>query len=386
MPVEGCHNIKDLQRCAKAALPLPIYHYLEGGADDEWSMRRNTSAFEDWQLMPNLLNDVSNISTETQLFGRAIAAPFFLSPTGMSRLFHRDKEFAAARAAATFGTFYGLSAMGSTRIEDIAAASDGPKFFQIYIFKDRGLTRHFLAQSRASGYDALCLTVDTPIAGNRERDVYSGMTLPPTLTLKSAASFATKWRWLAGLLHNRDFIIANVADQLTASERSTSSIIDFVNRQFDPSISWKDLEWLRQEWQGPLILKGILSAEDAKRAQDIGVSAVMISNHGGRQLDTAPAPIDCLPAMRDAVGSDLELIVDGGVRRGNQVVKALALGASACSIGRPYLYGLAAGGQTGVLKALHILHSEMARTMALMGVISVDQIDAGCIQRVEPRV
>jgi len=173
---------------------------------------------------------------------------------------------------------------------------------------------------------------------------------------------------------------------LTASERSTSSIIDFVNRQFDPSISWKDLEWLRQEWQGPLILKGILSAEDAKRAQDIGVSAVMISNHGGRQLDTAPAPIDCLPAMRDAVGSDLELIVDGGVRRGNQVVKALALGASACSIGRPYLYGLAAGGQTGVLKALHILHSEMARTMALMGVISVDQIDAGCIQRVEPRV
>ena len=304
----------------------------------------------------------------------------------MSRLFHRDKEFAAARAAATFGTFYGLSAMGSTRIEGIAAASNGPKFFQIYIFKDRGLTRDFLAQSRASGYDALCLTVDTPIAGNRERDVYNGMTLPPTLTLKSAASFATKWRWLAGLLHNRDFIIANVADRLTASERSTSSIIDFVNRQFDPSISWKDLEWLRQEWQGPLILKGILSAEDAKRARDIGVSAVMISNHGGRQLDTAPAPIDCLPAMRDAVGSDLELIVDGGVRRGNQVVKALALGASACSIGRPYLYGLAAGGQAGVLKALDILHSEMARTMALMGATSVDQIDAGCIQRVEPRV
>ncbi len=375
MSLDRCHNIQDLQRRARATLPHPIYDYLEGGADDEWSLKRNTSAFDNWQFLPNTLMNVASVNPATRLLGHKLAGPILLSPTGMSRLFHHDKEFAAARAAERFGTFYGLSAMGSTRIEELADSSHGLKFFQVYIFKDRGLTREFLAKSKQGGYQALCLTVDTPIAGNRERDIYSGMTIPPRPTLRALAGFATKWRWLAGLAKNRDFFIANVADRLNATERGTSSIIDFVNKQFDPSISWQDLEWLASEWDGPLILKGVLSPDDARRAQRIGVSAIMVSNHGGRQLECAAAPIDCIPALRDAVGNDLELILDGGIRRGTHVVKALAMGADACSIGRPYLYGLAAGGEAGVLKALEILQAETIRTMALLGATAIDEIN-----------
>ena len=292
----------------------------------------------------------------------------------MSRLFHHHKELGVARAASKANTYYGLSSMGSSTIEDVAAAAPGPKFFQIYIFRDRGLTRRFVERCIEAKYDALCVTVDTAVAGNRERDIVTGMTIPPSLTGRSLLNFAGKWSWLAGLRHNQDFTLANLDENIDPRKSGALSIFEYVNQQFDPSISWADIGWLREHWEGPLIIKGILSPEDARQAKALGATAIMVSNHGGRQLDSAPAPVDCIPAIRDAIGNDLELVVDGGIRRGSHIVKALALGASACSIGRPYLYGLAAGGEAGVTQAITILEAETRRFMLLAGFDSVESL------------
>jgi L-lactate dehydrogenase (cytochrome) len=364
-------NIAELRKAAQKNLPAPIFHYLDGGADDEWSLRRNTSAFDQWEIIPSALTGITKPTLNTRLFDRDIALPFFLSPTGMSRLFHHDKELAAARAAGKAGTFYSLSSMGSSTIEEVASAVRGPKLFQIYVFRDRALTQSFLERCKSARYDAICLTVDTTVAGNRERDIRTGMTIPPSLALKSLLSFTTKWPWLLGLRHNRDFTLANLSKNIDPKNSGALNIFDYVNQQFDPSISWEDVTWLRDRWEGPLIIKGLLSAEDAKQAQRIGCTGVIVSNHGGRQLDSAAAPIDCISAMRDAVGDSMDLILDGGIRRGSHICKALALGASACSIGRPYLYGLAAGGEPGVNQAIEILASETRRCMQLAGFHSV---------------
>jgi len=384
MPTVDRHfNIAELRKAAQKKLPAPIFHYLDGGADDEWTLTRNTSAFEQWEVLPSVLTGVTQPELAVRLFGRDISLPFFLSPTGMSRLFHSGKELAVARAAANAGTFYSLSSMGSSTIEEVAATGPGPKIFQVYIFKDRGLTLEFLDRCKNTRFDALCLTVDTPVAGNRERDIVTGMTIPPSPSLKSLMNFATKWQWLLGLRHNRDFTLANLSENIDPRNSGALSIFEYVNQQFDPSISWADVAWLRERWEGPLIIKGILSSEDAKQAERLGCTGIMVSNHGGRQLDSAPAPIDCIPAIRDAVGDDMELVVDGGIRRGSHIVKAIALGASACAIGRSYLYGLAAGGEAGVDKTIDILAAETRRCMQLAGFDSIATLRAsGSVRRI----
>jgi L-lactate dehydrogenase (cytochrome) len=369
-----CNNIADLRRLAERKLPAPMFHYIDGGADDEWTLRNNTAAFDEYELIPDYLVDISTIDTTTTLLGCRLDVPFFIAPTGMSRLFHHDKEPAVARAAAKFGTFYTLSTVGTAKLEDIAACSSGPKMFQIYILKDRELTREFVERCKAANYDALCLTVDTPLAGNRERDKVTGMVMPPRFGLASLASFAMHPGWSLRLLTHPGFELANITHRVDALAKSSMSLIAYVNAQFDRTVTWKDVEWLIGAWGKPFVIKGLQSVADAKRAVSVGARAIMISNHGGRQLESTPAPIDCVAPIRDAVGDALELIVDGGVRRGTHIIKSLALGANACSIGRPYLYGLAAGGQAGVEHALDILKSELERSLALLGCRSLGQL------------
>jgi L-lactate dehydrogenase (cytochrome) len=271
--------------------------------------------------------------------------------------------------------------MGTASLEEIAEETDGLKMFQIYILKDRELTKEFVSRCKAANYDALCLTVDVPLAGNRERDKVTGMTMPPRFTLKSLFSFAMHPRWSFNLLVHPDFRLANVVHRVDALSNSPMSLIEYVNSQFDRTVSWEDVAWLIQEWNGPFVIKGLLTADDAIKAKDVGASAIMISNHGGRQLDGTPAPIDCISSMREAVGNDLELIVDGGIRRGTHIIKALALGADAVSIGKAYLYGLAAGGQKGVELALQMLRNELERDMALLGVSSIKQLSSKYIRK-----
>jgi L-lactate dehydrogenase (cytochrome) len=374
MTLDRCYNIAHLRELARRRLPAPMFHYIDGGADDERTLARNTSAFDDYEFLPRVLRDVAQIDLSTSILGTQIDLPFFLAPTGMSRLFHRDKELGVARAAGAYRTLYSLSTMGTTSIEDIAALGAGPWMFQVYIFRDRGLTRELVERCRAAKVQALCLTVDTPLAGNRERDRVHGMSMPPRLTWRSAWSFATHPAWAAGVLLQPDFKLANVAHRVDAIGSGTIGLIDYVNKQFDRSISWRDAAWLVEQWGGPFAIKGLLRAEDARQAASIGATAVMLSNHGGRQLDSAAAPVSCVPAIRDAVGDALDIIVDGGIRRGTHVLKALALGADACSIGRSYLYGLAAGGQRGVERALHLLREELLRDMALLGCQRLDQV------------
>ena len=376
-----CNNVNDLRKLAKRRLPRAMFHYIDGGADDEVTLRRNTVAFEDYELQPSFLNPVDQINTSINLFRKELNIPFFIAPTGMSRLFHHTKENAVARAAAKFGTVYTLSTMGTASLEEIAEETDGLKMFQIYILKDRGLTKEFVSRCKAANYDALCLTVDVPLAGNRERDKVTGMTMPPRFTLKSLFSFAMHPRWSFNLLVHPDFRLANVVHRVEALSNSPMSLIEYVNSQFDRTVSWEDVAWLIQEWNGPFVIKGLLTADDATKAKDVGASAIMISNHGGRQLDGTPAPIDCISSMREAVGNDLELIVDGGIRRGTHIIKALALGADAVSIGKAYLYGLAAGGQKGVELALQMLRNELERDMALLGVSSIKQLSSKYIRK-----
>lgn len=376
-----CHNIGDLRRLALRKLPAPMFHYIDGGADDEITLRRNTTAFDDWELLPNFLVDIETVDLRTRVLGQELALPFFLAPTGMSRLFHHEAELGVARAAERFGTLYSLSTMGTTRIEDVAATVKTPKMFQVYVLKDRELTRDFVQRCKSSGFEVLCITVDTALAGNRERDRVTGMIMPPRFGLKSLWSFATHPGWSLRLLTHPGFQLANVAHRTDVLSQRTVSLIEYVNSQFDRTLTWDDVAWLRQQWDGPFVVKGLLTPGDAKRAADVGATAVMISNHGGRQLDGTPAPIDCLAPMRDAVGDALELIVDGGVRRGTHVLKAMALGANACSVGRAYLYGLAAGGQAGVERALGLLRDEVERDLALLGCRSIGEVGPHHVQR-----
>ncbi len=374
--LKNCYNIADLRKRAKSKLPAPMFHYIDGGSDDEWTLRRNTEAFEDYQLMPNYLRDIEHINMKKKVLGCEIDLPFFLSPTGMSRLFHHEKELGACRAAHKFGTLYSLSTLATTSLEDVAAETPGPKMFQIYILKDRELTKEFVQRCKASGYQALCLTVDTMLAGNRERDLVNGMTMPPKITsVKNFFSYATSIDWGFHMLLDPNFKLANVAHRVDALGKGSMGLIDYLNSQFDRSVTWDDAAWLAEQWDGPFIIKGLQTAEDAKKAAEIGATGVMISNHGGRQLESTPAPVDCVAAMREAVGDQLELIVDGGIRRGTHIIKALAQGADACSIGRGYLFGLAAGGQAGVERALTLLTAELERSLALLGVNDVSQLN-----------
>ena len=378
--LDRCYNIARLRERASKRLPAPMFHYIDGAAGDEWTMRQNTDAFDRYELVPRFLVDVSEIDLSTTVFGQKIDMPFFCAPTAMSRLFHHAGEAAVARAANRAGTMYSLSSISTASIEEAAEATDGPKLFQVYVFKDRGLNREFIQRCKASGYDALALTVDVPVAGNRERDLVTGMTIPPKLTLASLFSFATHPRWVWNYFTNPPIELANVRDRIKGD---VTTLVSFFNDELDRTVSWDDAAWMIEEWGGPFAIKGILSVEDALRAAEVGASAVMVSNHGGRQLDSSPAPIEVLPEIVDAVGDRMEVILEGGVRRGVHVLKALALGTTACSAGRPYLFGLGAGGEAGVDRALEILRTDIERDIRILGCRNVGEVDANRIRRVQ---
>jgi L-lactate dehydrogenase (cytochrome) len=381
MGIQDCYNFHDFRRLAKRRLPAPLFHYIDGAAEDEWTAARNTQSFNSVALVPNALADLSHLDISTTLFGRKLSMPIFCAPTAMSRLFHHEGEYAVAQAAAQAQTLYSLSTLSTVSIEDIGKLNQQPKMFQIYIHKDRGLTREFIERCKAAQFDALCLTVDTLVTGNRERDLYSGLVMPPRLTLKSLLSFALHPQWAFNYLSHDKFELANVRERFQ-NNNDLLSVMSYVHQQFDPSVVWKDAEDIIQQWGGPFAIKGILSVKDAQRAAAIGASAVMLSNHGGRQLDACAAPFDVLPAVADVVGDRLEIILDGGVQRGTQVLKALALGAKACSIGRAYLFPLAAGGQAGVERALSLLRAEIERDMILMGCASLSDLTPEQLLRV----
>ena len=374
-----CHSISDLRELARRRLPRPIFHYVDGAAEEEITARRNTSAFDEIAMMPRCLQDVSVVKTATRLLGQNIEWPVFCGPTGASRFCHPEGELAVARACASTRTLYCLSTMSTFELEDVGAAVAGPKMFQLYLFKDRSATRDLIERCKRSGYEALCLTVDTPVVGKRERDLRTGWGVPIKLSMRSVASFARHPLWLALQASKGRISMPTVA--ALSGTRSLIAQTRYVGKQLDPAVTWKDVREIIELWRGPFAIKGIMSVDDAHRALDVGASAIIVSNHGGRQLDGAAAPIDVLPEISRAVGRELEVILDGGIRRGAQVLKALALGAKACSIGRPYLYGLSAGGQAGVTRGLDILKSELVRAMQLCGCTDVRDIDPQLVRR-----
>ena len=377
------HSIADLRRLAKRRLPRAVFDYADGAAEDEVTARRNEAAFEDYELLPRVLRDVSSVDLSTTVLGTPVSMPVLLAPTGMTRLFHHDGETAAARAAHRAGVVYTLSSLSTVSIEDLAAASDGPRWFQIYVWKDRGLVREFFDRCRAAGYDALMLTVDMPVLGQRERDLRNGMTIPPSLTLGSALDAALHPSWWWNFLTKPRIGFANVAGKGDAGRGDLTALWTYINTQFDPSVTWRDLEWMIGEWNGAFAVKGVLDPEDAARAASLGARGIVVSNHGGRQLDHSPASLDALPAVVEAVAGRAEVILDGGVRRGADVAKALALGARACAIGRAYLYGIGAGGEQGVDRTLELLRTELRRALALLGCPSVTALGPEHVRRRE---
>jgi len=363
LSLRRARNIADLRTLAQARLPRMVFDYIDGGADDERTLAANTARLGALQLSWDALVDVSTIDTSAAILGERCRAPFLISPTATSRLFHpRGGELAVARAAEAAGVIYACSTLASTSMEDIAAAHQGPRWFQLYVWKDRALVRETLARAKAAGFSAIVLTVDVPVAGNRERDHANDFTIPPKLTWRTATQALARPSYLWDLATTPRIGPANFANVDIGG-----GLIDFINAQFDRSVTWDDARWLRENWDGKLAIKGLIHADDARRAAALGADAVWVSNHGGRQLDTAPATIDALPAIAQALAGACEIIFDGGVRRGSDIVKALALGANAVAVGRAYLWGLAAGGEAGVARALAILEAELVRTMALTG-------------------
>ena len=375
MNLKDCHNFSDFRKLAKKKLPSPIFQYIDGGSDDEVTLRRNTSSFNKCDLIPNVLADVGNIDLSTTVLGQKIAFPLFLAATAMHRLYHHDGERATAKAAEKMNTMFGISTMATTSIEEIGKLTQGPKLFQLYIHKDRGLTDNLIERCRQAGFNSMCLTVDTVVAGNRERDRRTGFSTPPRLTLSSLLSFALHPQWSLRYFFGKKFKLENIIHMTDKGSSIDKSVMDYINEQFDPSMNWKDAEYCVRKWGGAFALKGVMSVEDAKKAVDIGCSAIMISNHGGRQLDGSRAPFDQLAEIVDAVGNKIEVILDGGVRRGTHVLKALALGAKACSFGRGYLFALGAAGQQGVETILQKMKDEINRDMILMGCKSVKELN-----------
>ena len=373
----------DFRDLAEKRLPAPMFHYIDGAAEDEWTYRQNTSAFEQFELVPRFLVDVDKIDTSTTVLGQKIDWPFICSPTGYHRLFHPDGEVGAARAAARTGTIFCLSTISTTLIEDVAKASEGPKVFQIYVLKDRSLSQEYIQRCKDANYDALCLTVDVPSNGRRERDLVTGMTVPPKLGLSGYMNIARHINWSFNYItHPPTPSMVNLEHKVPAGS-SSMSVMDFMNSQFDRTVTWKDAAWMIEQWDKPFAIKGILSVEDAKMAVEVGASAIMVSNHGGRQMDGCPAPIEVLGDIIDAVGDQIEVILDGGVRRGTHILKALSMGAKACMGGRAYLYGLAAAGEEGAYRSLKLLKDEVQNNMTLLGCTKVDDITPDRLRRVQ---
>ena len=369
-----CNNINDFRKLAKSKLPFPIFHYIDGGADDETTLKRNTKSFEDCDLVPNVLRGVEDIDLSIKLFGKKIDLPFFLSPTALQRLFHYEGEMAVGQAAEAFNTFFGISSLSTVSASEISKLK-GPKIFQLYYHKDKELTKSMIDECKEKKFDALALTVDTITGGNRERDLKTGFTSPPKFTLKSILSYATSPSWTLNYLVRKKFDLPFLSDYVGEGTKFAVSVSDYFSTMLDQSMSWKNAEEIRKYWNGPFCLKGIMSVEDAKKAVKIGASAIMISNHGGRQLDGSRSPFDQLKEILDAVGGKIEVICDGGIRRGTHILKALSLGANACSGGRLYLYALAAAGREGVEKTLENLQNELIRNMKLLGCKKISELN-----------
>ena len=374
MKLDQCFNVEQFRRFARKRLPGPIFHYIDGAADDEVTYRRNTSAYDDVDLVPNVLAGVETIDMSTTVMGKKIDMPLFLAPTALQRLFHHDGENAVGAAADSFNTWFGISSLATASIEHIAATIKAPKMFQLYYHKDKGLTNSMIERCKDANFDAIALTVDTIVGGKRERDLVTGFTSPPRLTLGSLMSFATHPDWTLNYLFRDKFELSNLKDYVAEGSNLSISISDYFSTMLDQSMDWKAAAGVREQWGGEFCLKGIMSVEDARRAVDIGATAIMVSNHGGRQLDGSRAPFDQLGEIVDAVGDDLDVICDGGIKRGTHVLKALAMGAKACSGGRLYLYALSAAGQAGVEKTLSNFREEIERGMKLMGVRSVAEL------------
>lgn len=372
--IDRCNNVNDFRALAKRRLPGPVFHYIDGAADDEVTYRRNTEAFDSCDLVPNVLAGVADIDMSVTVMGKKLDLPVFCSPTALQRLFHHDGERAVARAAEKFGTFFGVSSLGTVSVEEIGQAIRTPKMFQLYFHKDRDLTWHMVDRCKAAGFDALALTVDTIIGGNRERDLRTGFTSPPRLTLGSMASFAFHPYWTFNYLFREKFHLPQLSTHVTEGSNVAISVGDYFKTMLDQSMDWDDAAEVRRRWGGPFCLKGVMSVADAKRAVAMGADAIMVSNHAGRQLDGSRAPFDQISEIADAVGGQIDIICDGGIRRGTHILKAMAAGATACSGGHLYLYALAAGGQKGVERALGNLKAEIERGMKLMGVTRLDQL------------
>jgi L-lactate dehydrogenase (cytochrome) len=379
--IQQCFSIADLKKAAKKAIPSVMFDYIEGGAEDERTIARNKQSFLNYEFVPRVLRDVSRIDLSTQVQDVASRLPIVIAPTAMSRMFHYQGELAVARAAKSRGIPYSLSTLSTYSIEEVAAVSDIPGFFQIYVWKEAEMIDDFMQRCKNNGYQGLMLTVDMPTPGNRERDYRNGHGNPKQQKRKVALGALTKPRWLYRFLTSPSMRMANMVEHLPHGG-DLAKTIESVNRQFDASVTWDRAKQMRDKWQGKFLIKGIQSLADAKKAVEIGATGIVISNHGGRQLDGAPPAMDILPEIRDAVGKDLEIIIDGGVRRGSDVIKAIALGATACLIGRPYLYGLAAAGEAGVDKALSIFETEMERVMMLIGCDSIAKLDESYIRRI----
>jgi len=381
MRLSDCHNVGDLRLLARRRLPWPVFDYIDGAADDEITRARNTAAFDEVDLVPNVLAGVAEIDTSCTIMGRRSALPLMLSPTALQRVFHWQGERAVARAAERFGLWFGISSLATVGIEEIAALVSTPKLFQLYVHKDAGLNTSMIERCKAAGFDAMALTVDTIVAGKRERCARSGFTTPPRFTPSAVWSYATRPRWALDYVFREKFRLPNLDTHVSEGTGRAVSIAEYFNTMLDTAMDWDTAARIRQDWGGTFCLKGVMSVADARRAVEIGADAIMVSNHGGRQLDGSRAPFDQLAEIVDAVGGEIEVICDGGVRRGTHVLKALAQGATAASGGRLYLYALAAAGQPGVERALTLLKDEIERGMRLMGVTSVDQLDRDMLRR-----
>ncbi len=379
--LKSAASVEDFRRIAKRRLPHGVFDYIDGGAEDERTLKRNVDAFADHEFQPRILRDVSRLDTSTTILGRHADLPLILAPTGFTRIAHSQGELAVARAAARAGIPWSLSTMGTRSIEEVAAVSSGDKWFQVYTWRDRALVKELLDRSKAAGYTAVWLTVDTAVLGRRERDVRRGMTLPPKIGPGTIVDGAIHPAWTWDFLRNEPITFANVVGLSDEDGSSAVTLSEHMARQFDPALSWDDVDWLRTVWDGPIVLKGVQSVADAKQAVSMGVEGIGLSNHGGRQLDDAPAPIELVEPVRDEIGDSATIICDGGVRRGSDIVKALALGADAVSMGRPYLYALGAAGERGVDQLLAFMREGMERTMALSGVRSVAEIDRSLVRR-----
>ncbi|REJ76668.1 MAG: alpha-hydroxy-acid oxidizing protein [Acidobacteria bacterium] len=384
--LQGVADVEDLRELARRRLPSGVFDYIDGAAEDEITAARNEEGFVALELRPRILRDVSAVEVGAEILGRPAAMPLVLAPTGFSRMAHSQGELAVARAAQRAGVPYTLSTLSTRSIEEAAAAAPEARlWFQVYVWRDRGLVEEMLQRARESGYEAIVITVDTAVLGRRERDVRSGFSLPPRLGLGTLVEGALHPGWTLDFLRGGPIEFANVAGRGTGPGGGAVALAEYVNAQFDAALSWRDLDWFRERWDGPIVLKGVQTVDDAVLAAEAGVDAVALSNHGGRQLDGAPPPVELIEPVREAIEDRLEIYCDGGVRRGSDVVKALALGADAVMVGRAYLYALAAAGESGVDWVLDFLRSGTARTLALCGLRGVDEIEPSLVRWRTPR-